>query len=289
MYDSIRLNHQESCCMARKKTQKKLVVKGKRRSAPEISVWVRRSFSMVVVLLMLVLLFMGVNKGFQWAERKLLSENPRFEIQQLIVECNGKLTEDFIREMSQLYEGQNLFALSIQEVESKLLEVSRIESVYIERDLPSTLILRVKERHPVARLMGESSLKYPFLVDRFGVVLPFQRSLSGLPLIRGLSEDVRPGKRLSHRDVEFALETIALVESISNVNHYIELNEINIRHGDYIELTLKGGAEVRLPRFSLKPKLNKLATVVKIAEGQGRRVKWVDLTVDSVKVPVRYY
>jgi cell division protein FtsQ len=275
--------------MVRKKSQKKLVVKGKRRSAPEISIWVRRSFSIGIIILMLVLLFMGIFKGFQWAERKLLSNNPRFEIQQLIIECNGKLTEDFIREMSQLHEGQNLFAMSIQEVESKLLEVSRIESVYIERDLPSTLILRVKERHPVARLMGESSLKYPFLVDRFGVILPFQRSLSGLPLIRGLSEDVRPGKRLSHRDVEFSLQTIALIASTSNLNQYIQLNEINIRHSDYIELTLQGGVEVRLPRFSLQPKLYKLATVIKIAEGQGRRVKWVDLTVDSVKVPVRYF
>lgn len=275
--------------MARKKTQKKLVVKGRRRSAPEASLWVRRSLSIVVVMLMFVLLVMGISKGFQWAERKLLSENPRFEIQQLVVECNGKLTEDFIREMSQLHEGQNLFARSIQEVEANLLEVSRIESVYIERDLPSTLILRVKERHPVARLMGNSNLRYPFLVDRFGVVLPYQRSLSELPLIRGLTEEARPGKRLSHRDIEYALRIITLIENHASLHQYIQLDEINVTHGDYIELTLKRGTEVRLPRFSLKSKLNKLATVIKIAEGQGRYVRWVDLTVDAVKVPVRYF
>ena len=275
--------------MARRRTQKKLVIKGKRRSAPEVSVWVRRSFSIVIVMLMFVMLLLGINKGFQWTERKLLSENPRFEIQQLVVECDGKLTEDFIREMSQLHEGQNLFAMSIQEVEANLLKVSRIESVYIERDLPNTLILRVKERHPVARLMGNSYLRYPFLVDRYGVVLPYQRSLSELPLIRGLSEEAGPGKRLSHRDIEFALRIITLIENYSSMNQYIQLDEINISHGDYIELTLKSGVEVRLPRFSMKPKLNKLATVIKIAEGQGRQVKWVDLTVDSVKVPVRYF
>lgn len=275
--------------MARRKTQKKLVVKGKRRSAPEVSVWVRRSLSIVIIMLMLVLLLMGINKGFQWAERKLLSENPRFEIQQLVVECNGKLTEDFIREISRLHEGQNLFAMSMQELEANLLEVSRIESVYIERDLPSTLIIRVKERHPVALLMGNSYLRYPFLIDRYGVVLPYQRSLSELPRIRGLSEEARPGKRLSHRDIEFALRIITLIENHASMNQYIQLHEINISHGDYIELTLERGVEVRLPRFSMKPKLNKLATVIKIAEGQGRQVKWVDLTVDSVKVPVRYF
>ena len=275
--------------MALKRTQRKLVVKGKRRSAPEVSIWLRRSFSIVIVMLMLVLFFVAINKGFQWAERKLLSENPRFEIQQLVVECNGKLTEDFIREMSQLHEGQNLFAMSIQEVEANLLNVSRIESVYIERDLPNTLIVRVKERHPIAQLMGNAYLRYPFLIDRYGVVLPYQRSLSELPVIRGFSEEARPGKRLSHRDIEFALRIITLIESHASINQYIQLDEINISHGDYIKLTLKRGTEVRLPRFSLKLKLNKLATVIKIAEGQGRQVKWVDLTVDSVKVPVRYF
>jgi hypothetical protein len=44
-----------------------------------------------------------------------------------------------------------------------------------------------------------------------------------------------------------------------------------------------------MPRFSLKAKLQNLATVIKIANGQGKRVREVDLTLDSAKVPVSYY
>ncbi len=273
----------------RKKSQKKIVVKGRRGSSRGAAVWLRRGLSVFVLVSVLAALVWGVREGFLWAERKLYAENPRFEIQQLVVECDGKLTEDFIREMGQLREGENLFATSLEAIEQRLLDVSRIESVYLERDLPHTLIVRVKERYPVAKLMGESFLRYPFLVDRFGVVLPFQRSLSGLPLIRGVREETRPGKRMTDRDVELALRTISIIASSSSLNRFIQLEELNVKHGDYMELTLKGGAQVRLPRFSLQAKLQKLATVIKVAEGQGRRVKWVDLTVDSVKVPVRYY
>jgi len=275
--------------MVQKKGQKKLVIKGRRGSSRNTLVWVRRGLSIFVLVLMLVALVWGIREGFSWVDRKLYAENPRFEIQQLVVECEGKLTEDFIREMAKVREGDNLFATSLQEIEQRLMEVSRIESVYLERDLPHTLIIRVKERYPVAKLMGESFLRYPFLVDRFGVVLPFQRSLSGLPLIRGVREETRPGKRMSDRDVEYALQTISIIESSSSLSRYIELEEVSVKHSDYLELTLKGGAEVRLPRFSLQPRLKKLATIIKVAEGQGRRIKWADLTVDSVKVPVRYF
>ena len=44
-----------------------------------------------------------------------------------------------------------------------------------------------------------------------------------------------------------------------------------------------------MPRFSLKVKLQNLATTIKIESGKGQRVKEVDLTLDSAKVPVSYY
>ena len=113
---------------------------------------------------MFVLLVMGISKGFQWTERKLLSENPRFEIQQLVVECNGKLTEDFIREMSQLHEGQNLL---LGRSKWKLIYSKSQESnLFISSVISEHVILQVKGVIQ-SRLMGNSNLRYPFLVDRF--------------------------------------------------------------------------------------------------------------------------
>ncbi len=110
-----------------------------------------------------------------------------------------------------------------------------------------------------------------------------------LPTITGFDQDIRPGVKLNNRDIDFSTKIITLVDSNVNLNKYIEIDEINIKHGDYIQLILNNNAEVRMPRFAFEAKLNKLATIIKIEDGQGRNIKWVDLTVDEIKVPVRYF
>ncbi len=164
-----------------------------------------------------------------------------------------------------------------------------VESVHLERRLPHTLVVRVKERLPVARVAGRQVQRYPFVVDRYGIVLPPRQSSSGLPLIKGLDVDLRLGVPVDHPDVKNALKIIALCDSIGYLRTYVQIESLDVKYSDFIDMRLKGGIRVRMPRFSLKPKLQNLATIIKIANGQGRRVKEVDLTLDSAKAPVSYY
>ena len=127
--------------------------------------------------------------------------------------------------------------------------------------------------------------RFPNLIDRYGVVF-FNPSVNyKLPTITGFEQDIRPGVKLSNRDIDFSTRIINLVASNINLNKYIEIDEINIKHSDYIKLILHNNAEVRIPRFTFEANLNKLATIIKIEDGQGRNIKSVDLTVDSIKVP----
>jgi len=199
------------------------------------------------------------------------------------------LKEDFIREASDLREGMNLWELSFDDIEKKLLSVSVIESVYLERKLPHTMILKVKERVPVAQITGRRASKYPFMVDRYGYILPHRRSLASLPLIHGLDETLSLGQPLGHEDVKTALKIIGICDATGYLRNYVRIESLDLKYSDFIDMRLAGDIRVRMPRFSLKPKLQNLATVIKIANGQGRRVKEVDLTLDSAKVPVTYY
>lgn len=275
----------------RKKTTKRMkpqYVRSKKRKGNSSALW-RRAPSVLLLLLFIGLIAWGIKTGFEWIGRTLYSENPRFEIQHLVISCDGKLTEKYIRETSELREGMNLFGVSFGEIEDKLLKVSRIESVYLERKLPHTLIVEVKERVPVAQILGHRKSKYPFMVDRYGYVLPHRRKLASLPLIKGFDIDLELGEPVDHPDVETALKIIALCESIGSLRTYISIESMDVQYSDFIDVWLKGGIRVRMPRFSLKSKLQNLATVIEIANGQGRRVKEVDLTLDSTKVPVSYY
>jgi cell division septal protein FtsQ len=275
----------------RKNTRKKnrpLYVRNKRRKGDN-SIMTRRTLSVVLLLLVVCGVLFGIKAGFEWIGRKLYSENPRFEIQHLEISSDGRLTEDRIREYTGLAEGKNLFAVKFEDIEANLEKVAAIESVYLERKLPHTLIVKVKERIPVARINGRQSRRFPFVVDRYGIVLPPRQSASTLPLISGIDSDLRLGLRAVHPDVETVLKIIALCDSMGSLREYVRIESLDVQYNDFIDMRLEGGIRVRMPRFSLKPKLQNLATVIKIAHEQERRVKEVDLTLDSAKVPVTYY
>ncbi len=276
----------------RKKAAKRVkpqYVRSKKRKGAESSALARRSISVALLLLVLGVLVFGVASGFRWINHKLFSKNQSFEIQHLVISCDGKLTEDRIREYTGLTEGMNLFGVKFGEIEKALGKVPVVESVYLERRLPHTLIVKVKERIPVARIAGRQTRRFPFVVDRYGFVLPPRQSSASLPLIKGLDEELRLGLPAGHPDVKIALQIIALCDSVGYLRTYVQIESLDIKYSDRIDMRLKGGVRVRMPRFSLKPKLQDLATVIKIANGQGQRAKEVDLTLDSAKVPVIYY
>ncbi|MDF7825566.1 FtsQ-type POTRA domain-containing protein [Pontiellaceae bacterium B12227] len=277
---------------ARKKTttrKKPQYVRAKKRKGAEGSTVARRSITIILLLLIVLGILFGIGKGLSWIGHKLYAGNPRFEIQHLVISCDGKLAEDYIREASGLREGMNLWELSFDEIEKKLLSVSRIESVYLERKLPHTLIVKVKERVPVAQITGRRVSQYPFMVDRYGYVLPHRRSLNTLPLIEGLDMDLKLGQPLDDADVEKALKIIGICESSGYLRTYIQIESLNLKYSDFIDLRLKDGIRVRMPRFSLEPKLMNLASVIKVSTSRGQRVKEVDLTLDSAKVPTTFY
>jgi cell division septal protein FtsQ len=276
----------------RKKTTKRAkphYVRTKKRKGADSSALARRCFTIVLLLVMVLAIVFGIKVGFEQIGRKLFSNNPSFEIQHLVVACDGKLTEDRIREYTGLSEGMNLFEVKFEEIEKALASVPVIESVHLERKLPHTLIVKVKERLPVARITGQRRRKFPFVVDRYGYVLPPRQSASNLPLIKGLDTELRLGLPAEHPDVETSLKIIALCDSTGYLRTYVCLESLDVKYSDFIDMRLDGGVRVRMPRFSLKSKLQHLATIIKIANGQGRRVKEVDLTLDSAKVPVSYY
>lgn len=280
--------------MATRKTPRKQkkphYVKSRKRKSVDAPIVAQRSVVVVISLCLLAFLGFGLVRGCSWTRRQLFAENPRFEIQHLEISCDGKLREEQIREYSGLHEGMNLFALSFEAIREELLKSPLVESVVLERRLPSTLCVTVKERIPSARILI-GNYKVPRLIDRYGVVLPPRMSaeLARLPLIKGMEEMVQPGRETGNRDVECALEIVALCASKKYLHTYIPLESLDIKYEDFIDMRLTGGARVRMPRFQLESKLYYLASVIEFSRSQGKRVKEIDLTLESEKAPVRYY
>lgn len=272
----------------RKRSSKYVKANGSRNNGGTSSVF-RRVFAIIMVLGTLFGLCWGTMSCLHWLERKLFSQNSTFEIQNLDVSSDGSLTEDRILEYSKLRKGMNLFSFDFETIEERLDQVSAIESVYLERQLPHTLIIRVKERVPIARIAGKKVPKFPFVVDRFGYILPPKAKAFQLPLITGVDMELRLGDQVHHADVETALQIVKYCAAEPFFQRYIRLKSLDVKYSEYITLTLEDEVQVKIPRYELKERLRNLATVIKMETAGGNRVKGIDLTLDTPNVPVQYY
>ena len=78
------------------RNKNKLVVKSKKKKDYKLLL-LRRSISIVLFLFLIVILVFTLKETINWIDKKLFSNNPRFEIQNLIISSSGDLSEEFIR------------------------------------------------------------------------------------------------------------------------------------------------------------------------------------------------
>ena len=123
---------------ARKKTKNRAkphYVRAKKRKGSERGVIARRVVTIALLLLVVGSIFYAVYRGFEWIKGELFSNNPRFEIHHLVISCDGNLGEDYIREISGLQEGMNLFEFSFEQIEEKLELAQELKTLRQQRFL----------------------------------------------------------------------------------------------------------------------------------------------------------
>ena len=224
--------------------------------------------------------------GTRWMGRRLFSENPRFTIRRMDLQSDGKLRSENIRQFAGVGEGMNLFAVDVKAVRQELQGVPLISSVEVTRKLPDTLIIRVSERTPAARL-GASVAAYPLAVDNQGFVLGPTSVSPDLPAITGFRErGLRPGSQIVDESVQDALRLIGACDT-PRFSRLIRVQAVDVSQPDYLTLQLVRGERVLVSRVGFETKLDKLCEMLKRAADIGKAIATVDLTVDK-NFPVQY-
>ncbi|HMP90337.1 MAG TPA: FtsQ-type POTRA domain-containing protein [Kiritimatiellia bacterium] len=209
----------------------------------------------------------------QW----LFTQNTQFIIKNVEISSNGRLTGDHIKEFAGVIEGQNLFDIDILQVRKKLEEGPLIKKAEVQRRLPGTLVLRVSERIPLARI-AHGQAGFFFSVDRDGHVLGLAgRQLAAMPLVTGFSDrGLSPGSVLRDGGAIDALNVISMCDA-APISQAIRISVIDVSNPDYLNLTLDSGTRVLLPR---NPPRSKLEDLVLFLREAGGRKTFFDLTVD---------
>jgi hypothetical protein len=279
---------------AKKKKTKTLRVK-KQANTSVGTVFVHRILALLVLVLVIGGLGFFAVKGVQKAGESLFSENPQFTIAEMKISTDGVLPERLLKQLAKVEPGDNLFAVSAPQIEARLKLSPKIKSVEIERRLPCTLVIDVKERFALARISFKERDRYPKVIDSEGVVMEPIGNISGLPLIYGepgLKEgsDLRPGATLSSPALQHSLDVIHLCNTTS-WGRMIEIDSIDAGYQDFVKVYLKSKTLVYVPQTRpevLEGKLRRLVVVLQAAGESGRIAKEIDLIADGINVPVKY-
>ena len=239
----------------------------------------RRRRVTTVTLVLIVLAgfgFFGV-LGAQALFRNLFSENDKYVIRNWDIQSDGPvLTSSHIRQYARLGDYENLFAIDLRHVLRELERTPAIASAKVERRLPDTLVIRVRERMALARLQLDQPV--PLAVATDGFVLGPSSLRPNLPVIRGIRDPgVRPGSTLSDPLFVDALLLLNLANQ-AHVHPYVRIRDIDISHDEFIQLQLAGGEEVLIARAHIEPRILELVSILQDQRRRGQVAARVNMT-----------
>ena len=177
----------------------------------------------------------------------LILSSPLFNIKDITVVGNSKLTTDEVISISGIKTDVNIFALNKLKAKKKLLENPYVADVYIKRCYPNSINIDVKEKVPTFMIQFANSYIY---VNNQGYMLEISTEPIEVPVLLGIKTDlskVKPGNRLDMED----LKKFNVLIQIMDITKNFELEELITRiditdSSDYIVYMDSEGKKIYL-------------------------------------------
>lgn len=191
----------------------------------------KKAILKIVKVLTLIIVIIGVSI--------YVALSPLFNIKEINVTGNSKLSKEEIISLSKLKTDENTFKVSKKNIKNKVKANAYIENVKIRRKLPDKVEIIVVER--VATYMIPFANSYIYINNQ-GYMLEITSQKAEMPAIVGIStpeEELHEGQRLISEDLVKLGEVLQIMES-ANANELVDLiTKIDISNRqDYI-LTLE--------------------------------------------------
>lgn len=224
---------------------------------------------------------------------RLVYENPTFAIRGLNIETDGVLSSEQVRSWAGVKLNDNLLALDLARVERDLKLVPAIESVIVERVLPSVLRIHVTEREPIAQVAiadpraGAASNSFTldangyfmFPIEASQRAIPVVSSNDHLPLLTGIpARDIRPGRQAESAQVRGALLFIQAFQR-SSMAGVVDPKQIAVGTPGSLVVTTAQGNEVTFGLHDFAGQLRRWRLVHDHAQRFGKHLLALDLAV----------
>jgi cell division septal protein FtsQ len=207
--------------------------------------------------------------------RSVLVSNPQFIVQDIVVENDSNIvTKDVINEILNSETGKAIVSVSPNEISRILKKDPDVENVIVEKILPGTLKINIKERVPYAKL---NIAKKTYLIDNNGVVLSRDRVCDSIPVISGFFSD-QPVSGEVYGGKEFANVLNVLREGENTGwGKFIEITAIDVQNQENITLHTRERILIKLKIDDLQDRLTKLLAILENSQNKNKMIKIVDL------------
>jgi cell division protein FtsQ len=211
------------------------------------------------------------------------------KVKRVTIEGNRIVETAEITQLIKVPKNTQLQDVDLMAVRRDILSHHFIKDVVVERDLPATLKVTIKERVPLA-IINSTEILY---LDEDGVVLPHSMSkqLFDLPVLTGMPEGISltPGTLIKHPDIQEALQILA-TSRLVNKELYHMISEVRLRNGgDIVLYAAEWGVPIIFGHGEIANKLVRLESFWNSAvrERGFDNLQYVDLRFDD-QVVVRW-
>lgn len=167
-----------------------------------------------------------------------------FAVRNIMVDGRRETDVDTLKAMIAVDKGDPILGVSPSDVQARIEKLPWVKKARVERRLPDTLYVQIEERKPVALWQKQKRL---VLIDGDGVVLTDHNLVRWKDLVIVVGEEA-PMK---------AAELMAMLKAEPTILERVE--GATLVSGRRWDLTLKSGAEVKLPENDLGVALRRLA------------------------------
>ncbi|MDR1192176.1 MAG: FtsQ-type POTRA domain-containing protein [Verrucomicrobiales bacterium] len=240
----------------------------------------------------------GVWLGLSYAGRAVMDaafyQNRDFELKTIDTRLQGAVTRAEVLRVANLRVGQNIMALDLAEIRQSLREISYVDTVRVERALPSRLTITVEERRPVARLEpfspdGRELARPTYYIDAEGYMMRPKpgEELKPLPVIKGVGAELaQDGQRTDRAEILSALRLLQLADDAA-LKGDLDLTQIGVDSKGYLVLNTREQGRIRFRVDFLAEQVRRLRTILDYARGRGLVIRTVDLAPER-NVPVTF-
>ena len=236
----------------------------------------------------------GVYRLVKYGAARLVYENPRFAITQIIVDNDGGMTPQQVLSLAGVSLGQNSLALNLAQIQKSLEQVPIIRGVEVRRIMPAKLFIRINERIAVARLKAAEA---PLFIDRSGMVMTPLRLRDGtlvqpqtpgpLPMLTGVAPaDARVGKQVQSEQIYRALELLDKVQQAA-AGSMMEIATVDLSKPRHLTLTTRQNTQIKFDVTGFQQQMRRLSAILTWSAQRQKLVAAVDLTVTR-GVPVAF-